>query len=93
VLDCGLFHTFDSAERPGYVASLATVTEHGGTLYVLCFSDGGPDTGPHPVSEAELRTAFAPATGWHVAAIQPDRIQTRFHAAGVPGWLVTITRT
>src|SRR6185295_10414420 len=48
VLDCGLFHTFDATERPGYVASLASVTEHDGTLYVLCFSDEGPDTGPHP---------------------------------------------
>ncbi|HKS00360.1 MAG TPA: class I SAM-dependent methyltransferase, partial [Arthrobacter sp.] len=28
VLDCGLFHTFDGGERPGYVASLASVTEH-----------------------------------------------------------------
>ncbi|MDQ1465657.1 MAG: hypothetical protein QOH10_72, partial [Actinomycetota bacterium] len=32
VLDCGLFHTFDGDERPGYVASLASVTEHDGTL-------------------------------------------------------------
>jgi ubiquinone/menaquinone biosynthesis C-methylase UbiE len=49
VLDCGLFHTFDSDERPRYVASLARVTEHDGTLYILCFSNEGPDTGPHPV--------------------------------------------
>src|SRR3989442_14634737 len=55
VLDCGLFHTFDGDERPGYVASLASVTEHDGTLYALCFSDDGPDTGLHPISQAELR--------------------------------------
>ena len=30
VLDCGLFHTFDGSERPGYVASLAAVTELAG---------------------------------------------------------------
>src|SRR4051812_18341234 len=42
VLDCGLFHTFDAGERPGYVASLASATQPGGTLYVLCFSDEGP---------------------------------------------------
>jgi 2-polyprenyl-3-methyl-5-hydroxy-6-metoxy-1,4-benzoquinol methylase len=35
VLDCGLFHTFDRDERPRYVASLASVTEHGGTLCVV----------------------------------------------------------
>jgi SAM-dependent methyltransferase len=61
VLDCGLFHTFDGDERPRYVASLASVTEHDGTLYVLCFSDDGPDTGPHPISQEELRAAFIPA--------------------------------
>ena len=62
VLDCGLFHTFDADERPGYVASLASVTEHDGTLYVLCFSDEGPDTGPHPISQEELRAAFNPSS-------------------------------
>jgi len=93
VLDCGLFHTFDGGERPGYVASLASVTEHGGTLYVLCFSDEGPDTGPHPVRHEELRSAFGPGDGWNVAAIEPDRVQTRFHDdAGAPAWLATIKR-
>src|SRR5512146_10834 len=77
VLDCGLFHTFEGGERTRYLASLASVTEHGGTLYVLCFSDHGPDTGPHPVSEQELRAAFDSGTGWDVAAIEADRIQTR----------------
>jgi ubiquinone/menaquinone biosynthesis C-methylase UbiE len=93
VLDCGLFHTFDDDERPRYVASLASVTEHGGTVYVLCFSDDGPDTGPHPVSHEQLRAAFNPRTGWHVAAIEPDRIQTRYHKDGAPAWFATITRT
>jgi ubiquinone/menaquinone biosynthesis C-methylase UbiE len=94
VLDCGLFHTFDGDERPRYVASLASVTEHGGTLYVLCFrDDGSPETGPHPVSQDELRAAFSPSAGWTVAAIEPDRAQTRHHAAGAPAWLTTIRRT
>jgi SAM-dependent methyltransferase len=92
VLDCGLFHTFDSEERPRYAASLAAVTEHGGTLYVLCFSDDGPDRGPHPISREEVRAAFGPDTGWHVAAIEPDRTQTRFHADGAPAWFATIKR-
>jgi SAM-dependent methyltransferase len=92
VLDCGLFHTFDADERPRYVASLASVTKHDGTLYVLCFSDDGPDTGPHPIREEELRAAFQPSNGWKVAAIQPDRIQTRFHDNGAPAWFATIKR-
>ena len=93
VLDCGLFHTFDGEERTRYVASLAAVTEHDGTLYVLCFSDGGPDTGPHPVSQEELRAAFNPSHGWDVVAIEPDRLQTRYHDRGAPAWFATIKRT
>jgi len=93
VLDCGLFHTFDIDERVGYVASLASVTEADGTLYVLCFSDEGPDTGPHPVSHEELRAAFNPGSGWNVAGIQPDRLNTRYHDEdGAPAWLATIKR-
>lgn len=93
VMDCGLFHTFDRDERPGYVASLASVTEHDGTLYLLCFSDIGPDTGPHPVGREELQAAFSPTTGWNVAAIEPDRVRTRFHdERGAPAWFATIKR-
>jgi SAM-dependent methyltransferase len=93
VLDCGLFHTFDSDERSAYAASLASVTQHEATLYVLCFSDEGPDTGPHPIRQEELRAAFNPGNGWNVAAIEPDRIQTRFHGDnGAPAWLATIKR-
>jgi SAM-dependent methyltransferase len=93
VLDCGLFHTFDGDERPRYAASLASVAGHDATLYVLCFSDEGPDTRPHPVRQDELRAAFGPSTGWNVVAIEPDRVRTRFHDAhGAPAWFATIKR-
>jgi SAM-dependent methyltransferase len=94
VLDCGLFHTFDSDERRAYVSSLASVTVHGGKLYVLCFSDVGGDAhGPHPVSQAELRAAFTPRSGWRISSVSPDRIQTRFDAQGLPAWLANVERT
>jgi hypothetical protein len=93
VLDCGLFHTFDSDERRDYVASLASVTGRGGDLYVLCFSDVGPGAvGPHPISLEELGTAFKRSGGWSVASVNPDRIQTRFDAQGAPAWLAKIER-
>jgi ubiquinone/menaquinone biosynthesis C-methylase UbiE len=93
VLDCGLFHSFDGDERPRYVASLAAVTEPDATLYVLCFSDGGPDTGPHPITQDELRATFNHSGGWNVAAIKADRVQTKFHDDnGAPAWFVTIKR-
>ncbi|WP_132214068.1 class I SAM-dependent methyltransferase [Kribbella steppae] len=94
VLDSALFHTFDNEERPGYAASLASVTEHDGTLYVLCFSDDGPDTGPHPVSQEDLKAAFTSSAGWTIATIAAERVRTRFHDAnGAPAWLATIKRT
>jgi hypothetical protein len=93
VLDCGLFHTFDSDERRDYVASLASVTSRRGDLYVLCFSDVGRDTGgPHPISQEELRAAFKRSGGWSVASVSPARIQTRFDARGAPAWLAKIER-
>jgi SAM-dependent methyltransferase len=92
VLDCGLFHTFNASERPGYVASLASVTQQHGTLYILCFSGDGPDIGPHPVDQEELQTAFNAGSGWDIAAIEPDRIHTRFHMNGAAAWLATVKR-
>jgi hypothetical protein len=67
--------------------------EIGGTVFAVRFSDAGPDPGPHPVSQAELRAAFAPGTGWTVASIAADRLATRFQDGGAPAWLATITRT
>ncbi|HEX4090775.1 MAG TPA: class I SAM-dependent methyltransferase [Trebonia sp.] len=94
VLDCALFHSFDADERREYVASLASVTGNGATLCLLCFSDVGPDAGPHPVSLDELRAPFSPGSGWTIAAIEADRLQTRFHGDdGAPAWRATITRT
>jgi len=92
VLDCGLFHTFDSDERIRYVMSLASVTKRDGTLYVLCFSDEGPETGPHPVSEEELKATFNASSGWIVIAIESDRLQTRYHDGGAPAWCATFKR-
>ena len=93
VLDVGMFHTCDGDERPAYVAGLAAVTEPGATLHLLCFSDEGADTGPHPVRRDDLAAAFAPSTGWEVVTIEPTRVHTRFHGDdGAPAWLARIQR-
>jgi SAM-dependent methyltransferase len=91
VLDCGLFHSFEGEERPAYVASLASVTRAGSTVYVLCFSDVEP-AGPHPVSELELRAPFEDDGRWSVDSIAPASIETRFAPEGVAAWLARIER-
>ncbi|HEY4098918.1 MAG TPA: class I SAM-dependent methyltransferase [Baekduia sp.] len=94
VLDCGLFHAFDGDERRAYVASLASVVRPGGKVYVLCFSDAGPEAcGPHPVGWEELSAAFERGGGWSVVSVRPERLQTRFAPQGVPAWLAVVERT
>lgn len=93
VLDCALFHAFDNDERRDYVASLTSVTRPGAYLYLLCFSDAGPEPlGPHPVSRRELNAPFTPGSGWSIASISPERLQARFAPEGAPAWLVKIER-
>jgi ubiquinone/menaquinone biosynthesis C-methylase UbiE len=92
VVDCGLFHTFDKEEQPRYAASLASVTQHGGNVHVLCFSDQGSEIGPHPVRQEDLREAFHARMEWNVVSIEPERIETRMHANGVSAWLAKISR-
>jgi ubiquinone/menaquinone biosynthesis C-methylase UbiE len=93
VLDCALFHALDNGERRDYVASLASVTRPGARLYLLCFSDADPETaGPHPVSRHELSAPFTPGSGWSIASLTPERLQTRFAPAGAPAWLAKIER-
>jgi ubiquinone/menaquinone biosynthesis C-methylase UbiE len=90
VLDCGLFHTFDGDERRAYVAGLAAVTRPGARVHVLCFSDTGEGPlGPHPVSEVDVRAAFA---DWDIVSLVPARIITRFAAEGASAWRLTAAR-
>ena len=75
------------------MASLASVTRQDGTLYVLCFSDDEPETGPHPVTTDELKESFGSGSGWRLAAVEADRIQTRFQGDhGAPAWCATVKR-
>jgi ubiquinone/menaquinone biosynthesis C-methylase UbiE len=51
VIDSGLFHVFSDEDRVRYAAGLTHVTEPGGRLLLLCFSDEEPGTqGPRRVS-------------------------------------------
>jgi cyclopropane fatty-acyl-phospholipid synthase-like methyltransferase len=94
LIDSGLFHVFDDADRVAYVSSLASVLEPGGTCYLMCFSDRQPgDLGPRRVTQDELRAAFA--AGWTVRSIVADsfRVNRDFGISSAQAWLATIDRT
>jgi cyclopropane fatty-acyl-phospholipid synthase-like methyltransferase len=96
IIDCGVFHTFDDADRAQYVISLTGVLRPGGYCYLMCFSDRQPGTfGPRRVSQDELRAAFA--DGWvveDIAAATFD-VTRSFHSPtpeAVQAWLATLRR-
>ena len=67
-----------------------TATKNALTTICVVFSDGGPDTSPHSISQEELRGAFNPSDGMECRHHQPDRIQTSYHDDGCTGWFATI---
>ncbi len=96
VIDSGVFHVFDDEDRARYVASLASVLEPGGILYLICFSEHQPgDFGPRRVRQDELRAAFG--DGWNVTEIVPEKFEINpdsgFGTTAVAAWLATIRRS
>jgi cyclopropane fatty-acyl-phospholipid synthase-like methyltransferase len=93
VLDSGLFHVFDDADRARYVTSLAAVIEPGGSYYMMCFSDRQPgEWGPRRVRREEISLAFR--DGWAVESITPDTFEVNPIEAtvSVSAWLAVIRR-
>jgi cyclopropane fatty-acyl-phospholipid synthase-like methyltransferase len=93
VIDSGLFHVFDDAERPRYVTSLAAVVEPGGSYYMMCFSDKQPGVwGPRRVREEEIRAAFT--GGWEIVSLTPDQFSVNPIQGNTvaQAWLAVIRR-
>jgi len=93
VIDSGLFHVFDDADRGRYVTSLAAVMEPGGSYFMMCFSDSQPgEWGPRRVRREEILLAFA--DGWEVASLTRDAfsINPMPGTASAAAWLAVIHR-
>ena len=94
IIDCGVFHVFDDANRAGYVASLASVLRSGGCCYLMCFSDRQPGNfGPRRVSQDELRAAFR--HGWAIVSVEAAAFELNQATLGIPSaqaWLAAIER-
>ncbi|HEY7451726.1 MAG TPA: class I SAM-dependent methyltransferase [Candidatus Limnocylindria bacterium] len=95
VVDSGCFHTLSDSERVAYSASMRALTEPGGSLHVLCFSElEPPGWGPRRVTQAELRDTFA--EGWTELEIVPAHYETRGSREGRTeafAWLASFRRT
>jgi len=91
VLDRGLFHILDDADRVRFVHGLAAVVPPDGRYHMLCFSDRQPgEGGPRRITQGEIRTSFA--DGWDIDCIEPAMIQVTYDPSGVLAWHAAITR-
>lgn len=93
IIDVGCFHTFANVDRPLYARSVASVTEPGGVLHLLCFSELTPGTdGPRRVTEPELRATFA--GDWRVQRVTAESFAVSSDWAGVEpsAWLARMIR-
>ncbi|MFE4462870.1 class I SAM-dependent methyltransferase [Nocardia tengchongensis] len=91
VLDCGLFHLFDGAERTALVTGLATIVRPGGRYFLLGFSDRQPGTwGPHRLSRSDIESAFT--DGWRLDSLEPATLDILLDATPVAAWLAALTR-
>jgi cyclopropane fatty-acyl-phospholipid synthase-like methyltransferase len=93
IIDMGCFHTFSNADRPIYAASLASVTEPGGVLHLMCFSEHTPGTdGPRRVTQGELHATFS--RDWEVERIEAESIAVSNLWSGITpsAWLARIVR-
>ena len=98
VIDSGLFHVLSDEDRARYVAGLTHVTQPGGRLLLLCFSDEEPGTqGPRRVSQREIRAAFGDP--WTVEEIRARRADVRrdlqdvsFSEGGPKVWFAIVGR-
>ena len=91
VLDCGLFHVFDDADRSRFVDSLRAVIPTGGQYHMLCFSDQQPgDWGPRRITHQEIAASFS--DGWQIDSVDPATIDLNTRTEGAHAWHAAITR-
>ena len=89
ILDVGLFHTLQPADRDTYAASLRAAIAPGGRCFLLCWSDRNPfGYGPERVRRDALRQAFR--VGWSVESIDGETLETLLPSGRVHAWLARL---
>ena len=91
VIDSGLFHVFDDADRKTFARSLESALAAGGRYFMMCFSEREPgDWGPRRVTQAEIRETFT--KGWEIESITAAKFEAIVEGGGAEAWLSRIAR-
>jgi cyclopropane fatty-acyl-phospholipid synthase-like methyltransferase len=93
VIDVGLFHTFEDADRARYVRQVSELVRPEGRYFMLCFSEKEPTDwdGPRRVSRPEIEASLS--EGWRIDFIREAAFATKFHDGdGGSAWLAGATR-
>lgn len=93
LLDVGLFHVLQPADRRLYAASMAAVVRPGGNGFVIAWSERNPfGYGPNRIRRGDLRDAFRATTGWKVVGTESTVLETRLEPGQVHAWLARLSR-
>jgi len=92
VMDSGVFHLFDDADRARYVESVGRVTAIGGLYHMLVFSDAAPGHwGPRRIRRNDIETALA--DGWDLRSVEPAIFEVNIVDGRVKAWRATAVRS
>lgn len=96
VIDSGLYHVYEAAQRQAYVQGLAHVLNPNGRLYLFAFAEG-PKAPGGGLSRADITADFA--EGWQFEALDyaPGEVNPAFEhpeqLEGLQMWFAVIRRT
>lgn len=89
VIDIGLFHTLQPADRVAYAASLRSVMAPGGRCFLVCWNERNDfGYGPERVTRGAIRSSFS--RGWRVEAIEAETLETRLAGGTAHAWLACL---
>lgn len=89
IIDIGLFHTLQPADRVAYAAGLRSVMAPGGRCLVVAWSERNDfGYGPERVTRGAIRSAFS--RGWRIEAIEAEALETRLADGSAHAWLAVL---
>lgn len=89
IIDIGLFHTLQPADRMAYAASLRSAMAPAGRCFLVCWNERNDfGYGPQRVTRGAIRSSFA--RGWRVEGIEAETLETRLAGGSAHAWLARL---